>query len=160
MALHVIRDSQGRVEKYLTEKEFQKYKENKGCFKYIVLAVLILGAVGFFKELLHDKKKFLYLCKEVSKRYNKCQTSKTLQARNRQYKESGNAAGTDGNNQGIAEHLRKVQDIPVCKQFDIVLQCVGLREKCIDIGSRFSTETGKNDPYDRHDPDKGQQCKQ
>ena len=52
MALHVIRDSQGRVEKYLTEKEFQKYKENKGCFKYIVLAVLILGAVGFFKECL------------------------------------------------------------------------------------------------------------
>lgn len=52
MALHVIRDSQGRVEKYLTEKEFQKYKENKGCFKYIVLTVLILGAVGFFKECL------------------------------------------------------------------------------------------------------------
>ncbi|MBQ6750457.1 MAG: hypothetical protein IJR02_06770 [Bacteroidaceae bacterium] len=52
MAIHVIRDSHGRVEKYLTEKEFQKYKENKGCFKYIVLAILILGAVGFFKECL------------------------------------------------------------------------------------------------------------
>ena len=38
MALHVIRDSQGRVEKYLTEKEFQKYKENKGCFKLLLSA--------------------------------------------------------------------------------------------------------------------------
>ncbi len=50
MAKHIVRDSKGRIDKILNDKEFEEYNSKRGCFKYIVMAILILGGVGFFKE--------------------------------------------------------------------------------------------------------------
>jgi hypothetical protein len=58
----------------------------------------------------------------------------------------------NSNDQSVAEHLREVQDIPVCKQPDVVVERIGLREECIDIRTWFCSETCQDDPENRQHP--------
>ena len=46
MALHIVRDSQGRMEKILDEKEYRHSQFMSGCFGFILL-VIFLGYVYF-----------------------------------------------------------------------------------------------------------------
>lgn len=43
MALHIIRDSQGRMEKILDEKEYRRSRFMNGCFGFILMA----GILGY-----------------------------------------------------------------------------------------------------------------
>ena len=45
MALHVIRDNEGRMEKILDDKEYDSYQKRKGCFQFLLAAALIGLAV-------------------------------------------------------------------------------------------------------------------
>ncbi len=44
MALHVVRDSQGRMEKILVEKEYRHSQFKSGCFGFILLACVLAYA--------------------------------------------------------------------------------------------------------------------
>lgn len=44
MALHVIRDEKGRMEKILDDKEYDRHQARKGCFQFL-LFVAIVGLI-------------------------------------------------------------------------------------------------------------------
>ena len=44
MALHVIRDKEGRMEKILDDKEYDSYQKRKGCFQFLFF-VAIFGLI-------------------------------------------------------------------------------------------------------------------
>lgn len=41
MALHVIRDNEGRMEKILDDKEYDRYQKRNGCFRFMLAAAII-----------------------------------------------------------------------------------------------------------------------
>ena len=44
MALHIIRDEKGRMEKILDDKEYDSYQKRKGCFQFLFF-VAIFGLI-------------------------------------------------------------------------------------------------------------------
>ena len=44
MALHIIRDKEGRMEKILDDKEYDSYQKRKGCFQFLFF-VAIFGLI-------------------------------------------------------------------------------------------------------------------
>lgn len=44
MALHIIRDKEGRMEKILDDKEYDSYQMRKGCFQFLFF-VAIFGLI-------------------------------------------------------------------------------------------------------------------
>lgn len=45
MAQHIIRDSKGRVEKILDDKEYAKYNNKQGCYSIIIASFIIISLV-------------------------------------------------------------------------------------------------------------------
>lgn len=54
MALHVIRDEKGRMEKILDDKEYDSYQKRKGCFQFL-LAAAIIGVVIYGSTMQEPK---------------------------------------------------------------------------------------------------------
>lgn len=54
MALHVIRDNEGRMEKILDDKEYDSYQKRKGCFQFL-LAAAIIGVVIYGSTMQEPK---------------------------------------------------------------------------------------------------------
>lgn len=54
MALHVIRDNEGRMEKILDDKEYDSYQKRKGCFQFL-LAAVIIGVVIYGSTMQEPK---------------------------------------------------------------------------------------------------------
>lgn len=42
MALHVIRDEKGRMEKILDDKEYDSYQKRKGCFQFLFFVAFVV----------------------------------------------------------------------------------------------------------------------
>lgn len=41
MALHIIRDKEGRMEKILDDKEYDSYQMRKGCFQFLFFVAIV-----------------------------------------------------------------------------------------------------------------------
>lgn len=41
MALHVIRDEKGRMEKILDDKEYDRHQARKGCFQFLFFVAIV-----------------------------------------------------------------------------------------------------------------------
>ena len=41
MALHVIRDKKGRMEKILDDKEYDRHQARKGCFQFLFFVAIV-----------------------------------------------------------------------------------------------------------------------
>lgn len=41
MALHVIRDEKGRIEKILDDKEYDRHQARKGCFQFLFFVAIV-----------------------------------------------------------------------------------------------------------------------
>lgn len=41
MALHVIRDKEGRMEKILDDKEYDRHQARKGCFQFLFFVAIV-----------------------------------------------------------------------------------------------------------------------
>ena len=41
MALHVIRDKEGRMEKILDDKEYDRYQKRNGCYHFLLVTAII-----------------------------------------------------------------------------------------------------------------------
>ncbi len=41
MALHVIRDKEGRMEKILDDKEYDRHQTRKGCFQFLFFVAIV-----------------------------------------------------------------------------------------------------------------------
>lgn len=54
MALHVIRDNEGLMEKILDDKEYDSYQKRKGCFQFL-LAAAIIGVVIYGSTMQEPK---------------------------------------------------------------------------------------------------------
>ena len=42
MALHIIRDKEGRMEKILDDKEYDSYQMRKGCFQFLFFVAFVV----------------------------------------------------------------------------------------------------------------------
>lgn len=42
MALHIIRDKEGRMEKILDDKEYDSYQKRKGCFQFLFFVAFVV----------------------------------------------------------------------------------------------------------------------
>ena len=41
MALHIIRDKEGRMEKILDDKEYDRHRTRKGCFQFLFFVAIV-----------------------------------------------------------------------------------------------------------------------
>jgi len=58
MALHVIRDEKGRMEKILDDKEYDRHQARKGCFQFLFFVAIVgLTIYGSATQESNDSSK-------------------------------------------------------------------------------------------------------